>query len=146
MNIWQYQWAISRRLDRWGKLSVGVGLLLRLLPFGKKWKSLGNQFAGWGMVNMGIALFGTTSARQRVDQHENPGKSDVKAQEIRGLSRLLWINAGLDVLYVLGGWLWSRRDKGDGKAAGSGYGVIVQGVFLLLFDIYHALNMPDKNE
>lgn len=144
MNIWQFQAELSRRLLRWGAVSVLVGIGLR--PYGTFLRKVGEQFAGWGIVNIMIAVFGQLSMRQRIDQMENPGKRHIKQKEAHNLSRLLWINAGLDVLYMLGGWLWSRRDTGNRAAnRGNGLGVMIQGAFLFVFDIYHGLKTPDKN-
>jgi len=144
MNIWQYQQKISRQLLRWSALSVGLGVLMRF--GGKFWKGIGNQFIAWGAIDAAIALFGQIGARNRIDRMHNPGDLEIKRAETRNLSLILWVNAGLDVLYVLGGWLWMRRDQGDGQARGNGIGVIVQGLFLLIFDLYHARNLPDVED
>jgi len=144
MNIWQYQNKISKQLLRWSAVSVVLGLLMRF--GGKFWKSVGNQFISWGAIDAAIALGGQISARNRVDRLENPGTLEVKQEETENLSRILWINAGLDVLYILGGWFWARRDKGDGSARGNGLGVILQGLFLLIFDIMHARSLPKAEE
>ncbi len=144
MNIWQYQNKISRQLLQWGAASVVLGLLLRV--GGKFWKGLGGQFVAWGAIDAAIAIFGQMGARDRVDRLENPGTLEIKQQEVQNMSRLLWINAGLDVLYIFGGWLWMRRDKGDGQARGNGFGVMLQGVFLLVFDLFHATNLPKAED
>lgn len=144
MNIWQYQNKISRQLLRWGALSVGLGIVMRF--GGKFWKGVGNQFIAWGAIDAAIAVIGQVAARNRVDRMENPGTLDVKRTETENLSRTLWINAGLDVLYILGGWLWMRRDSGDGSARGNGFGVVLQGLFLLIFDIFHARSLPEVDD
>lgn len=140
MNIWQFQNAVSQRLLRWGVFSMVAGLLMRFgSPF---WKGVGGQFLGWGFVDAIIALFGFVGMRNRVDSLDNPGVAEAKRREERNLGRALWINAGLDVIYILGGFLWMRRDKGNGGARGAGWGVVIQGAFLLVLDVIHALNMP----
>ncbi|MDW8172479.1 MAG: hypothetical protein RML73_08340 [Anaerolineae bacterium] len=136
MNVWQQQEALSRRLLRWAGLSIILGLVLSL--GNKFWRGVGSQFLGWGVTNALIAIFGQAAARQRVADLENPGLVDVQAQEAEKLSRLLWINAALDVLYMLGGRAVGQRDKGDGRMKGIGVGIILQGLFLLVFDIFHA--------
>jgi 4-amino-4-deoxy-L-arabinose transferase-like glycosyltransferase len=136
MNIWQQQEALSRRLLAWAGLSIVLGLVFSL--GNKFWRGVGSQFLGWGVTNALIALFGQAAARQRVANLENPGLADVQAQEAEKLSRLLWINAGLDVLYMLGGRSLGRRDKGDGRMKGMGLGVVLQALFLLAFDVFHA--------
>src|SRR5215213_9037330 len=138
MNIWQFQSLISKRLLQWGLASVLLGLLMRF--GGKFWKNLGNQFIAWGAIDAAIAIGGQIASNDRIDHYENAAKSEVKSKEAKNLSRLLWINAALDVFYVLGGLIWSKRDIGNGL------GVIIQGAFLLIFDSFHALKMPKNHD
>jgi hypothetical protein len=140
MNIWQFQTKLSKRLLWWGVSSILGGLFL--LRGNKFFKGVGWQFIGWGFINILIALFGNASANARLDNYDNPGKTDIQAKEADNLQRLLWINAGLDVLYILGGKNWADKDKGDGSRSGHGLGIVLQGAFLLIFDILHALNTP----
>lgn len=142
MNIWQQQEALSRRLLRWAGISVVLGLVLSL--GNKFWKSVGSQFLGWGATNAIIAIFGQAATRQRIADLENPGLADIQAQEAEKLSRLLWINAGLDVIYMLGGQIISQRDTGDGRMKGIGVGIILQALFLMVFDIFHAREVDSK--
>ncbi|MEO1166911.1 MAG: hypothetical protein AAFV98_24240 [Chloroflexota bacterium] len=143
MNIWQFQSKISQRLLKWSVGSILVGFLMRTgSPF---WRNMGNQFIAWGVIDAGIAIGGQVAKRNRIDHIENPGKADVKKEEADNLTRILWINAALDVIYVVGGYLWSKRDEGEGKASGNGWGIIIQGAFLLFFDIFHARNMPKNH-
>lgn len=144
MNIWQFQNQVSRRLLRWSAMSVVVGVLMRF--GGTFWKNVGNQFISWGAIDAGIAVGGQIAARNRVDKLDNPGLPEVHVKEEDNLRRLLWVNAGLDVLYMIGGLLWMRRDKGDGKARGNGLGVLLQGLFLFVFDVIHALNTPKTRD
>lgn len=142
MNIWQFQDLLSRRLLRWAALSIGTGIFFSLgSTFARR---LGSQFVGWGLVNALIALWGEASMRRRLDQIENPGADDVLSKEEANLRQLLWINAGLDLLYILGGFLWMKRDRGDHGAQGTGWGVVIQGVALFLFDLVHVLRLPGK--
>ncbi len=142
MNIWQFQNKLSQRLLLWGAGSVVAGLfLLRGNAF---WRGVGWQFVGWGFIDALIALFGRASMNQRLESLENPGLPEVQTKESDNLRRLLWINAFLDVLYVMGGKAWADRDSGDGKRAGTGLGIALQGFFLLVFDVFHALETPDE--
>jgi hypothetical protein len=55
------------------------------------------------------------------------------------LRQLLWINAGLDTLYVAVGWaLWARLNP---MYKGFGLAIMLQGFFLLAFDVFHALQI-----
>jgi hypothetical protein len=143
-NVWQYQGMISRRLLRWAGISVIAGLLMR--GSGQFWKQMGGQFIAWGAIDALIAWGGTIMARERVAKLDNPGELAVRQQESQQLSRILWINAGLDVLYMLAGKWLMGRDKGDGKMKGMGWGVLIQGAFLFFFDVIHAKNMPDEEK
>ena len=61
----------------------------------------------------------------------------------RNLRRLLWFNAALDVGYMAGG-VWLARSKGrdDANWRGQGWGIVVQGAFLFVFDLVHARRTP----
>lgn len=80
--------------------------------------------------------------RHRYAALPDPQAPAVEAQERRNLRRLLWLNAGLDVLYVLGGLLLQRRQHWRGH----GWGIIIQGSFLFLFDLYHALILAEERD
>ena len=80
---------------------------------------------------------------------ETPGRGATRAEalarEARKLRRLLWINTGLDVLYVTGGFVLLYTSGAQNPfAAGNGWGVIVQGGFLFVFDLLHAVAVPRK--
>jgi hypothetical protein len=138
MNIWQFQNLISKRLLQWSFASVLLGFLMRF--GGKFWKNLGNQFIAWGVIDAAIAVGGQIVSNERLDKYENAGRAEVKQKEAKNLSRLLWLNVALDVLYILAGFLWSKRDKG------SGLGVLLQGAFLLFFDSFHVLKLPKNHD
>ncbi|MGF7214436.1 hypothetical protein GGR92_000576 [Spirosoma lacussanchae] len=104
----------------------------------------------WNLFNLGIAGAGLLGGRKRstggetladaVRQHEN-------------LKQLLLVNAGLDVAYVVGGaYLRQRADLKPDKAdqlRGYGTSVMVQGGFLLAFDLVNyfiAKNRGDRQE
>lgn len=137
MTIWHFQRQLTSRLLRWAVFSVAAGGLMRRNPT-KFWRGAGMQFVSWGIINAMIAAAGSVSTENRLAQLDNPGAPEILEKETRNLRRLLWINAGLDVVYVLAGRWWSRRDKGDGSARGHGFGIIIQGLFLLVFDVLHA--------
>jgi hypothetical protein len=145
MNAWQLQDTLSRRLLQWAGFSMLAGLLMWLSgrPF---WRGAGIQFASWGFIDGLIALFGQAASQQRLDRLENPGASDVLEKEAHNLRRILLINVGLDVLYILGGRWWANRDGGDEARQGHGTGVMIQGAFLLIFDLFHTLRLKDSND
>lgn len=141
-SFFQFANLVSRRLLRWSIFSMGVGGWLRGRPDDLA-RGMGTQFFAWGAIDAAIALFGLLGNRQKA-RSVQAGNPDFVVQEAKKLRRLLWINAGLDIFYVSGGW-WAVR-KGEEKEnralwRGHGLGVIIQGAFLLIFDVWHALRM-----
>ena len=136
--IWKYQTLISTQLFGWSALSVfgGVGTLLLLRdPF---WQGVGLQGVVWGVIDAGIAFFGQLAMRRKLSDIYDPNERPLQRKEARRLRRLLFINAGLDVLYVaVGVGLIVTLGADDAFARGNGVGVTIQGAFLLLFDLFH---------
>jgi hypothetical protein len=131
-------------LTRWAAGSAGVG--------GALWwagahcdnaalRAFGRQTAAWGAVNGAIAAVGWA--------RRHSGAQPTRGADLR---RLLTVNAGLDVGYVLGGiWLIAARDRLDRRprysadqATGDGAAVIVQGTFLLVLDATHARRLNNQ--
>jgi hypothetical protein len=137
MNIWNYQRDLTRRLMQWALLSLGLGTLM--LGGRRFWRGMGGQFIGWALVNLGIAYFGITTSENRRVALPDQLAPEVVEHEAENLTRLLWINTALDLLYVAGGRWLVRRGK-----SGTGWGIVVQGMFLFLFDLVHALGVPDE--
>ena len=147
MDIWRFQHKLITRLAMWALFSIGAGLFMsraRSLEV----QGAGKQFVGWGMVNAVIAAAGRIFGR-RQRQHTAGSDLEIVAQrETRSLSRLLWVNAGLDIFYVLGGaLLMGTRGRRDKSWRGQGFGIILQGGFLFFFDVWHALQLqPTETE
>ena len=134
--IWDFQDALARRLLLWSALSIAAGAIL-LLAGDAFWRGFGLQAVVWGAIDAGIALFGRRASQKR--QASAPPGPETTAREARNLRRLLWINTGLDVLYVAGGLLLiSTLGRSDPFAAGTGWGIVLQGGFLFIFDLLHA--------
>lgn len=142
MNIWQFSRLVSSRLMQWAIANVFVGTIISRHR-DPLWRGIGTQAAGWGLINALIALFGAVSTQNKIAELPNPGETAVQRKEKTFLKRLLWLNAGLDVLYVLGGAWLAQRDTGDGRQHGHGIGIILQGSVLLVFDVLHALFIED---
>lgn len=137
LSIWNLQKLILARLLSWSRFSVIAGLgLLHLDSF---WQGIGLQAIGWGVIDALIAVIARRSIKAKMVRPEATAY-ETQQREARNLQRLLWLNTGLDVLYVLGGlWLAYRRGVANPKWRGHGWGIILQGGFLFLFDLYHAL-------
>ena len=120
----------------------GAWLYRRPTPFQK---GVGVHFFGWGFIDAIIALFGLFNNR-RNEQSEQASDPEFVANEARKLSLALWVNGGLDIFYVLGGlWLYRKKGEDDAKWRGQGIGVIIQGGFLLIFDVWHALKLDKRS-
>lgn len=138
--IWDFEKLISRRLMLWAILSILAGAGLSL--FGDAfWRAFGIQALAWGAVDALIAWFGLRRLREKV-QTPTPFKTEEK--EAAQLRKILWINCALDVLYIAGGALTTVFFGAESAIwRGTGWGVILQGAFLFLFDMMHALRVPD---
>lgn len=136
-SIWRYQAALTRRLLAWSLFSILAGLAMQV---GRAMaRATGIQFIGWGAIDAAIALFGQRQSQNRYAQPDADSVA-VIAAETSKLRRLLWLNTALDVLYMAGGLvLIVRRGADDMRWRGHGLGILIQGGFLFLFDLFHAL-------
>lgn len=136
-DIWTFQTRLANRLLAWSVPNVLLGAILTRFgdPF---WRGFGIQTAAWGAIDGLIALLGRRAARRRAAEPD-AGTPQRQAQAAHALRRVLLINTGLDVLYVLSGLLLTRR-RGQKQAnwRGHGWGIVVQGAFLFFFDLLHA--------
>jgi hypothetical protein len=133
--IWSFQRRLTHRLALWASATMAGGLLLARRPHPST-RAFGRQSAAWGLINACIALGGQYAA-ERAQARATPARERAQA---RWLRRLLWLNAGLDVFYILGG-LWAARQPAA-RRRGHGAAVIVQGLALFIFDTYHAQKVP----
>jgi hypothetical protein len=116
---------ISKRLLVWAIPWMGAGILGLWLSSTDSQKGFWGMSGAWGFVNGAIALIGLLGA---------------ETQDYASLRTTLWVNAGLDVLYVASGlYLLSRPEE---TWRGGGAAILIQGGFLLVFDILHALLVP----
>jgi hypothetical protein len=142
MDIWRYQDKLITHLAMWALFSIGAGLFMSRAR-SPEIQGAGKQFIGWGMVNALIAAAGRIFGRRQRQRTAGSDLHMVAQRETRNLSRLLWVNAGLDIFYMLGGaLLMSKRGKQDKQWLGQGLGIFIQGGFLFGFDVWHALQLP----
>jgi hypothetical protein len=145
MNVWELQRGVSRRLLVWSGVSVAGGIAL--LFAGPFWMGVGIEAVAWGVVDAAIALIGGWVARRRRARLADADGAEVLAREARGLRRLLLINTGLDVLYVAGGVALALTLGADNLFwRGNGWGIVIQGGFLFVFDLAHALLIPGEGK
>ena len=139
--IWRFTRTLSYRLIAWSVLSLLVGAVLWFSANGFR-HGLGLQAVLWGMIDAGIAFLGLRGLASKLIRAFDPLRA---AEDTRKLRKLLWINTGLDLLYVLGGFsLAFTLGQSDEFLRGSGFGVVIQGAFLFLFDLLHALSIPSE--
>jgi len=128
----------------WGSGNAAAGVPM-LLSQDALVRQFGLQTLIWGAIDAALALAGRHSAQQKAERYER-GELDNQAelQEARTLRRILLVNAGLDVGYVLGG-TWAMRafpDRRDRR--GMGLGIVVQGLFLLIYDSLFAWDLSRR--
>ena len=105
----------------------------------------------WNLVNLGIAGLGLLGSRK-----QQPGQEslDQAVRRHETMKQTLLLNAGLDVAYLAGGAYLIERanrptDTGNpDQLRGYGKAVMVQGGFLLAFDVvnYLIFKKRDKQE
>jgi len=95
-----------------------------------------HQFnAMWNVVNLGIATFGYLNA---VNSDPSSMTNLEIIKDFNSLQNLLLLNAGLDAAYIATGFYLKERAKnssGSERLRGYGNSLLLQGGFLLLFDV-----------
>lgn len=90
------------------------------------WNTINLSIAGFALYNNFSADISSMTAAEMMNQHSK-------------IERLYLINAGLDVLYVGTGFLLKHFAKNNSKRydllKGYGHSVILQGIFLFVFDL-----------
>jgi len=139
--IWDFQRTLARRLTIWSVISIAAGVVL-LLAGDAFWRGFGLQAVAWGAIDAAIAWWGGAAAR-KFSARPAAERAAAALAEAGKLRKLLWVNTGLDVLYVAGGVaLAATLGATDPFLAGNGWGIVVQGAFLFLFDLLHARATP----
>ena len=138
MAFFDFQRKLSRRLLTWATFSIATSVAM-LLDSHKPIRDTGSQFLVWGLIDGAIAVLGQRSADKKEKRSLNSAEIN---KESRKLHRLLWINTLLDTLYIAGGFYLLEKD--NAKHKGHGYGIILQGLFLFVFDWFHAVRVPLK--
>jgi len=144
MSIWEFSTRLTHRLLVWSVLSLLVAALMLFSP-NPFLRGLGIQFLVWGVIDAAIAYFGAKASEKKRSRLSEPDSVEAEAKESRWLERILWINTGLDVLYILGG-VWLIRTWGAESLLwkGQGAGIVIQGGFLLFFDFFHAFFLRNQ--
>ena len=143
-NIWAFQTSLSRRLLLWSMISIFGGLILQI-PRSRFTNGMGIQFSTWGMIDAIIAVIGERTAIKRAASLPDPLAKGIVDRESQKLYKILLVNTGLDIGYMLGGSAISlTKGKSDPGWRGHGIGIIIQGAFLFFFDLVHMLLIGQK--
>jgi hypothetical protein len=132
-DVLRHQKGAMNVLLGWSGASVIAGSAM-LFHESRTIRDLGIQNVAWGVIDGGIALY----ARRSITRKRGSGISVQK--ERNSFRKLLLINSLLDVAYVGVGTALAASGRDNLK--GHGYGIIVQGAFLLLFDGVNLLLIP----
>jgi hypothetical protein len=127
-DFFQFQYRALGVLWAWGLGSVAAGLAA-LTSRDQRTRQAGVQAIAWGAIDAALAWLGRRGARNKISQGANDG-----SLQARRFRTILLINAGLDAGYVAGGWALLRGARGRDERVGMGLGIIVQGLFLLVYD------------
>lgn len=140
--IWDYQKTLAGRLLVWSAASIISAAILLVSGVSPSWRGFAIQALAWGAIDAAIALVALPSSLRRAALSPDVTEANRQADRLR---RILWVNTFLDVLYVSGGVLIiNTLGQTNPFMAGTGWGVVVQGGFLLLFDLTHALGVPNE--
>lgn len=91
-------------------------------------RHIGLQALGWGAVDALLAANGLRDTKRAEARGEAPGPSARRDRAI------LAVNTGLDIGYILGGWMLTMHAGRRSDRVGAGIGIMIQGAVLLLLD------------
>ncbi|MEO7910051.1 MAG: hypothetical protein ABIV47_10415 [Roseiflexaceae bacterium] len=127
-DFFRFQHRALGVLWAWGLGSIAAGVPM-LLSHDQRIRQAGVQSIIWGAIDAALAWFGRRGARDKISSGANDG-----SLQARRFRMILLINAGLDAGYVAGGWVLLRGARGREQRVGTGLGIIMQGLFLLIYD------------
>ena len=111
----------------WGIINITAGIFY-LFPSTELIQGILIQALFWGLIDGIIGLFAYFSKKEFI---------------LKKIKKIFLINIYLDVLYVIIGFLLILLTN-NGILIGSGYGVVIQGAFLLIVDLYHHAHIKKK--
>ena len=123
-------------LGSWAIGNITWGLIAQSNSAGIE-KGFHQMNAGWNVVNLGIAGLGFLSARKANAANFTAAES---LKEQHKIEKLLLLNSGLDVGYMMAGLYLNERGKNRTREKGlqqQGFGrsLLLQGGFLFAFDL-----------
>jgi hypothetical protein len=124
-DVLQHQRRAMIALLVWSGASLAAGTGM-LLAEREPWTGFGIQNLAWGAIDAVIAGVALGLLPKAIEDAEDAQRRRLKFRKV------LWINTGLDVVWILAGVamvIW-----GNETVRAHGYGVITQGGFLFVFD------------
>lgn len=125
-------------LTGWSVGSIVLGVILRRDP-SEATRAFAGQFLVWGIIDLLLAINGLRGNAKTATLSEAE-----TSQKARWLERIFWFNAVLNNLYLAIGYRMTQSEKPARR--GAGWGVIIQGGFLYLFDPINALILRHKRQ
>jgi len=126
---------LGRTTIGWSGISIAAGLVFATRQ-DRWWRAFGQQHVGWGLVDLLIVAIAARLQAERMSRLPNPYDPVAIQHEYRTLRAVLLGNVVADAGYVVtGAVLCSRKDP---RTSGAGAAIMLQGLFLLLHDAYHA--------
>lgn len=134
-------------LGSWAIGNMGVNGLMLRDPSSNEQGHFYRMNIFWNVVNLGLALPGL---RYSIITDPSTLNLAETVNEYHQMSKILLMNAGLDVAYITGGFLMKEmaktREKKRDILRGYGRSLILQGGFLLAFDVIMFSVLQSQNK
>ncbi len=138
VDITQRRLTLQKRsmfiLGGWAVANMGAGGIGWGLSTTPRAQAFWQMMLFWNTVNLGLAVVGLVMAFT-----DDPAALDLKATMAQGnlYERLFLFNGGLDVAYLVAAGLMLEHGArtGEGQWTGAGHALLIQGGFLLVFDL-----------
>ena len=128
-TFFQWQEWVLGGLMAWGAANVVFGAggsrARDDMPRQFAWQAL-----TWGAIDLALAVLGRRGARTQ----GRTATPETTQRAVASFRRVLAINAGLDVVYIVGGSVLVATARHDRRRKGVGLGILVQGIFLAVYD------------
>ncbi len=128
-SFFRWQERVLGILLAWGATNVVVGAGASQAR-GIASRQVAWQALAWGAIDLLIAIVGRRSARRKASD-ATPAST---REAVVGFQRVLAINAVLDIGYIVGGTSFAATAGRDRRRLGVGIGIVLQGIFLALYD------------
>lgn len=122
-------------LTSWAGVNIGLGTIGSITHTGES-KYFHQMNVGWNLVNLGLGILGFVQAKKETTDGLDLHQSITK---YRKTSNAFLFNSALNLTYITAGGFLLERSKNNPanmhRQKGFGKSLIVQGSFLLIFDM-----------